>query len=249
MKRQRHWDASKGGYVSGPRPVKKRRVSKGPVRTYPGSMVPLASRGYRLNDTELKVYDISTATYAINTTGTIGNIFRPVNGSDFNNRIGRKTCLKTLQIRGYIQNEVVSNITAATSTNGQLLRLIVLWDTQPNGAVPALTDVLTTAHPQAPLNLNNRDRFKVLRDKVWAMGPMLISAAATQSVAAWDTPQVIAIKEFIKLPNLETIYNASTGNVSDLSSGSLCFLWVGSEPNGSNHAEFVGTYRCRFQDA
>lgn len=257
MKRQREWDASKGGFAG---PNKKRRayattnksggtfIKVAPVRTYPNSLVPQASRGYTPNSVEKKVFDVVPATYNVNTTAVFTPLCLPILGSDMTNRIGRKICIKSIQIRGWIvmanakiQPPVVSEVAA------QHARLILLWDTQPNGALPTTAQVLTTANSVAMLNLDNRDRFRVLADKNYYLDPFIFDTATSTSTAV---NQIKQVKLFRKL-NLETIFNGTNGGtIADIASGSLVAMWIGSDPGGLNGpVDFAGSYRVRFEDA
>jgi len=259
MKRKsRDWDASRGGFISGDKRQRQAQGAlyrfasgeskMGPRRTYTPSLVPIASRGYSPNTTERKVYDIDAQAYNVNTTVVTTPLCLPTLGTDMTQRIGRKICLKTLAIRG---NLGISNTLPTPPTVSDIgvlwARLIVLWDTQPNGANPSATDVLKTASVFSPLNLNNRDRFRVLRDKMYTFDPFAYDPAGTATTAWNKTNQNIKI--FVKLPNLETIFNATNGGtVADIASGNLIAFWLGSGTGNNGPLDFTGSYRVRFED-
>lgn len=202
-------------------------------RAYPGSMVPLRSGGYKPNRIERKVNDLTTNTYQVNTTGSIVLIANPILGSDFNNRIGRKITLKSVYIRGYIAQEGADGAGFAIAAPTQLGRMILVADLQPNGAVPAITDILVEATSCSQLNLNNRDRFKIYCDKTYVVDPYMTSAIATQSYAQASNT-IKMVKKYKKL-NLEMIYNATNaGTVADINSGALYMVWIGSVAAGAN---------------
>lgn len=256
MKRTREWDASAGGFTSNKRlkspsgkvaivPLGKRLYP--PVRrAYAGSMVPLASRGYQLNSVEKKVFDVDTASYNINSAGFCQNLFQPTMGTDMSNRIGRKTVLKSCYMRGYlaVSNTLATPMTV-TNLGSTLNRFIMYWDTQPNGAVPAVTDIIKAAIPSAQLNINNRDRFRILADKQISLDPCLFDEANYANCVN----QIKPIKLFKRL-DLETIFNGGNGGtVADISSGALGVLWINNQPSGQNGpVDFVGSYRIRFAD-
>lgn len=227
-----------------------------PVRTFKRSRVPPASRGYRLNKQERKVYDtmsadVNVTTWDADENGTAINIFRPVNGSDYNQRIGRKTVIKSIQVRLACINEAaIAEPPTQFGNGGGVARFILLWDTQPNGALPAVSDVLSSvggiSNVYSPINLNNRDRFKIIRDKMLPFDPFLYNNVAGQSFASASN-QVKTFKMY-KECNLETIYSASTGAIGDIQSGSLCALFIGSL-TGAHPYKFFGSFRCRYEDA
>lgn len=212
---------------------------------YSQSLVPLATRGYRPNPIERKVNDIDTATYQVNTTGSFTLLCLPTVGADFNNRVGRKITLKSVYIKGMVLNE--QSVTPSAGANGpQHLRMVIFYDCQPNGAAPAVTDLLNSATPASQLNLNNRDRFKILADKEYVMDPTVYSVTATQSVAAFSN-QAKYVKKYKKL-NLETIFSTSTGGIADITSGALFMFWIGSRAAGAGDANFIGSTRVRYAD-
>lgn len=219
-----------------------------PMRTYKPSMVPSASRGYKPNAVEKKVYDIAPGAYNANTTGDIRCLALPTLGTDMTNRIGRKIVLKSVYIKGMVQMESAANPTTADLATGNLTRIIIFADMQPNGALPAVTDVLNSALPQSHLNLNNRDRFKIYCDKMYYMDPMVYNTTATQAVACWGNTGR-AIKIYKRL-NLETIFNATNGGtIADISSGALLILTIGNVAAGTRtDADFSLGIRVRFAD-
>lgn len=218
-----------------------------PRRAYAGSMVPLRTGGYTPNRTERKVNDLNTATYQINTTGSITLLANPTLGSDFNNRIGRKIICKSVYIKGYLgtQHGLQGNNVSAQPMQ---CRFILFCDLQPNGAVPAITDLLVEALPSSQLNLNNRDRFKIYKDKEWVFDPYVNITTATQAQAS-TVRQVANFKVYKKI-NLEVIYNATNGGtIADITSGALYMAWIGSTVSGNADGNAILSTRVRYIDA
>lgn len=226
----------------------KRRTKIKPVVTTYSSRVPARTGGYRSNNVERKVFDIDPATSACTTGGTFNNMCIPQLGSDMTNRIGRKITIKSLYIRGFLELQTASTPTSPEGAEAQQARLIVFWDTQPNGSNPAVTDILKSATSYGQLNLNNRDRFKIIKDKTFVFDPFFYNTTATQSVAAWG--KTIHQFKIYKNCNLEVIFNAnSTGAVGDIASGNLCMLWIGSTSVGTDlNVQSFFTSRVRFVD-
>lgn len=177
--------------------------------------------------------DIAEASYACDTTGTVTLLNGVATGTDFTNRIGRKVCWKSILIQGVLSYE-----TSAQAAS--LSRVMLVYDSQPNGALPAITDVLLAATSTAPLNLNNRDRFRVIMDKRVVLGQ--VSNTATQSFA---TQSVAEVRKYKKL-NMETIFDGTTAAIADVQSGSIFMLTVG---NAANCGILVASIRSRFNDA
>lgn len=222
-------------------------VFKAPRRAYSGSMVPLRTGGYRPNSVERKVADLVTATYQVNTSGSFTLLANPTLGSDFTNRIGRKIVLKSFYIRGYIAQEKAL-AEAPAGAPAQYGRMIVFCDLQPNGAAPAVTDLLVEAKPQSQLNLNNRDRFVILTDKNYVLDPWFLSTTATQSYASCSN-NIKLVKKYKKI-SVETIYNATNGGtIADINSGALYMFWIGDQNGVADDLNAIVSTRVRYIDA
>lgn len=196
---------------------------------------------------ERKYFDIDNATYAVNTTGSFTPLCLPVLGSDFTNRVGRKVVIKSVYIRGRVQLDAATAASNVASL-GQQARFVIFVDNQPNGAAPAVTDVLKEAVPHSQLNANNRDRFRIIKDKTYVFDPMIISNTATQAHAVMNRT-VYDVKVYKKL-NIETIFNGTNGGtIADVNSGALYMFWIGNVAAGTTDATAPLTTRVRFDDS
>lgn len=192
---------------------------------------------------ELKVSD-TPLTLQVTTVGSVNILTVPVPGSDYTNRIGRKVNWQSLYVKGRIYLEAASSLSDTNVPSNQA-RLIFLYDKQPNGALPSITDILTSADPTSHLNLNNRDRFTVLKDKMFVFDPY--SRVAATDLGNWN--QTVHQIKFFKKLNLETVYNAGTaGTVADINTGSIIVVSVGTLPNGTGDVNCVLQARMRFKD-
>lgn len=209
---------------------------------------PLASRGYSFPIREKKTID-GTGTIQVNTTGSFTLLNGCIQGTDYTQRIGRKIQNNSVYIRGYVLTEAANfNPIVASNCGAQEVRMILFCDMQPNGAAPAVTDLLNTATPQSQLNLNNRDRFKIYCDKQWVFDPFVYVTTASQAVVSANR-QIYPIKKYKKL-GLETIFNSgNAGTIGDITSGALYMFWIGSLPSAvGGDANAVITTRVRFLD-
>lgn len=191
---------------------------------------------------EYKTSDVVTGQNAMTTTGTFTLLHSPVPGTDYTNRIGRKTLIRSVYLKVYVETSASNGV--YTTVAGSPFRWILFCDKQPNGAAPAGTDLLNTSHPLSHLNLNNRDRFKILKDKTDKLGPFYADTGISYTYA---NPQNMVYKYYRKMRQ-EVIYNGgSAGTIADITSGALYF-YVLSEQGGSSH--FCNLYaRVRFEDA
>lgn len=185
---------------------------------------------------EKKVNDLAIATYPFDTTGSVTALNLIATGTDFTNRVGRKILMKSVNIIGVVQ----PNDTSVSTT---LCRALLIYDKQPNGALPAITDILNTSNSKDQINLNNRDRFVILRDWFQALAPQ--QDTATQAYAG--SPTTNNLHMFVKL-NHETIYNSTAGTIAAVTSGSLLLVTVGDSTNTNTYSLSAST-RIRFIDA
>lgn len=223
------------------------RRSKGVRANYRPSSGFIRNSGPQAVTAELKVMDLINASYAIENTGTqLALLNGCAPGSNNFNRIGRKLQLKSLQIHGSI-----------ASTDGTTLdakfRMAIVYDKQANGAAPTYSDIFTSqdisgvtnSTTSAMVNLNNRDRFEIIRDTFLVLGGK--DTTATQSYSG--TPTIVPIDMFIALNNRVTIYNAGTaGTVGDITSGSLYVFFIATQANTTG-GNFIGSFRTRFSDS
>lgn len=205
-------------------------------------------------DTDL---DLSTILATTNTNADVftTNLIVPGNGSW--NRIGRKIFPRTLRIWGSALHTY--SLTATTNNiNANTLRMVVVWDRNPNGAALPAFDAIFGRTVQAgtesceymdPLRYDGMDRFRILKDthfvpQVGATPPL----AGTQNLVR-DNFQ---IDEFIQLPaGTETLYGGQSDpqTIADIQSGALYIWFRCGENSASNFWSIVnGCCRLRYTD-
>lgn len=242
-----------------------RRYYKG-VKRY-GGAAPPGNRGFygplamaRMG--EKKVLDVQSGTTIAANDG-ISASANPVmsaqgvllngvaKGDDYFQRIGRTVQWKTFSVKGTITPAVIN--ASSTYSNPQNVRILVFWDTQANGTSPLTTDVLDagsgTINTHSNLNLNNRERFKVLWDKVYSIGGYY-GAAITYAAGPWA--QKIKLFKKFKVP-VNQVYNDGTGgSPGNIATNALWLLVIGDDalvvaPAKSNPMVWLHT-RGRFTD-
>lgn len=186
--------------------------------------------------TELKCVDTQgSVTSPFNTIGLVTLVLNPpVEGASFYNRIGRRIRMKSLHINGWIQPSGGN----AAAVPPQYARILVLYDRQANGALPAGSDILQAYNAAGGtsntfidgLNMNNRDRFTILRDRKVVLPALgVMGATATSQTNLDPDPNLkksLNYQEFIKLKGLETHFKASAGGVGDISTGALLMMTI-----------------------
>jgi len=216
--------------------AKAREMLRGRVAR--STRAPLRTGGYygvynRRGRDELKFVDEAILGVPV-ATGTVTLINGVAQGTDVNNRIGRKFLMKSLLWRFRV------GLNTAASSPGNVIRLLIVYDAQTNGALPAVTDILTAADVLAPMNLNNRDRFKIICDKWWSTGAYTISGTDI------DTGEFCPpMDKFYKKLNLEVQNSGTANTIGSISTGAVYALLIAE--NTSATAELAT--RIRYTDS
>jgi len=132
-------------------------------------------------------------------------------------------------------------VATASTPQGDVVRVMVIYDNQTNGALPAVGDVLQSANYQSPLNLNNRDRFKILHDKFHNMNSNLFTAGALTA----GSPGAKFVQKF-KSCSLDCIFSGTTAAVGSIATGGIYVIAI-SEINVVSNLTF--DCRVRFIDS
>ncbi len=160
--------------------------------------------------TEWKNFDAQNTNriVAAQATSTIVSIFNADQGTAPNEHVGRS--VKT----GSLSYNFTASF-AATTAGSSPVRLAIVYDSQPNAALPAVTDVWQTDSIDTMPNKNNKRRFKVLVD----------DKNEGLSVQGPNALYMTGFRKF-KVPK-ETYYNnVNGGTIADITTGSyVAFVW------------------------
>lgn len=222
-----------------------RRVMGGISRPFPGQL-----RGQQ--GPELKSLDLPAASYALNTTAVITplNLIRV--GSTFCNRIGRKIEMQSLRVAGRLD-------TLRTVADEEYTRILIVYDRQANGALPAIADILQTTDQATAntttsfsgVNLNNRDRFVILRDERIVTPSATVTAGVITNLGVVDpVHRLTNFDWYIKMKGLLTQYKADSAPavIGDIATGSLLLVTFGATAAGSEGWAVALESRLRYLD-
>ena len=218
------------------------------------ALAPISNRGWApftraVANTEQKAFDIAQATYNISTTGSVTLLAYPITGADYNARIGRKIKLKSLYVRGRVGLEAAFAGAQPIVAVAQQVRMMIVYDMQPNGVLASVTDILNTADPSSQLNLSNRERFKIVAERMWTFDPLIYTTAGgSVGYVAWNNT-MRGVKLYQKMGFDMTFNAVNGGSIADIASGALLMVWIGSVAAGANtDTNFIGTTRVRYAD-
>lgn len=208
----------------------------------------------RGSTSEIKSVDIvnpaggnAQAFFACNNLVSIVPLNLTTQGSAAWQRNGRKIHLKSLNIRGFV------NQIRATVAEDDFVRMFIVYDKQANGALPSIQDLLRDqvnaagdsnfSGTTSNLNLNNRDRFEMIRDWQWWL-------PATNAATPAQNTKELSFKAFIPLGGRETTYRAEStpGVIGDIATGSLLLVTFGNRNSTEEGYGITLSARLRFYD-
>lgn len=150
-------------------------------------------------------------------------------GATVANRIGNKVVIKSLHLK--------LNIAAAAAVQSTV-RVMCVYDKQPNGAFPAIVDILQdqpagVGTAMGGLNISNKSRFQVLRDQ-------FVAVDAAQGL-------LYPLNMYMK-GRWECEYGANAGNIGDFRTGSIYVVVFSCYAAGGNASVTQINCRSRYYD-
>lgn len=223
------------------------KLKKG-AKKYITARVPRNFARKKYGDGEIKCVDLPYATYGLDSTGAVKCINLIQTGSSYNNRIGRRTCLVALYLHGYLFPQ-------AENTGVSYGRIAIVYDKQPNGALPAWSDVFqdddqtgsTTNTAWSNINLNNRSRFWVVRD-IRRNFPAIASYDVVGTPEPSSMEVQVDMTQFFQSQITQYKADSDPAVITDIATGSLLIMTYGNQVNASGW-NLGCTIRLRFCDS
>lgn len=213
---------------------KRRRTSSGLKYQYAKKKKPMGKNlvswgGWSQMKAEFKSIE-TDAFFAMNNGAGVLLLNGCTRGTDIGNRVGREIMMKSIQMRFVVY--------ADSAGINQTWHLAVVYDKQPNGVALAYTDVFRTGSGTAALrNLENRKRFRILKDWYECLSP----------VASDDSMKVYQWYAKCHLP--VQFNSGDAGTIADIQTGSLYLVYMGSADAGTADCQMGGQVRVRFTDS
>lgn len=135
--------------------------------------------------------------------GVISLLNAVAQGSGENQRQGKRIYMRDTVLSGVIMK-------SATQTGESAIRLVLVYDRQTNGALPAAVDILAVDNIAGLYNRYNADRFEILYDETFPFG----SVEST----------TICLNELIANGFPCNYFSTTFNNVQDIMEGSLVLL-------------------------
>lgn len=182
---------------------------------------------------EKKYYDTGYSATFSSAGAIISDLLAIAQGTTEVTRVGGKINVTNFNLRGRIDGLQTSGTVSNT------LRVILFWDKQTNGAAPAVTDVLKQAGVNEYMNMDNVDRFQIIKDKF----------IVSNLNAAFVTPVYFADSKILKFNykcSVPIHYSSTTGAIAEIKSNNLCLLLI-SDTSASHNYTF--RVRTKFTDA
>ncbi len=186
------------------------------------------ARGVRsLINVEYKFLDNNAIGATISSTPVVIDLPIMAQGDTANTREGNSIKLTKCILNG--------NIFMNASATASVVRLMLVWDAQSNGAAPPIAGILqdSTAGDNmvSPYNPPFKKRFFVLWDKTFNLSD--------------SGNKVLSYHKVVSL-NHHVRYLGNAGTVADLTSGNLVFIHISNE--GTNTPTLAHWERIRFLD-
>jgi len=217
----------------------KRRALAASRSTLPPNLVGYARIGGAYgrslrSSLELKEQTNGWTTSSDMTGGDIHNLTEIAQGTSDVTRIGRKITIKKINVRMY----GTVDTQGGGAISGCIFRFMLVLDQQTNGEVFAIGDLLESAIVNGFRNLNNAERFKVLKDKTVVINPQTQNGVTDSQITHSN---VIKINRKCNIP---ITYSSTTGDITEVKQNNLYMLCITSSTAGN----WIAHFRLRFAD-
>lgn len=200
---------------------------------------------------ELKYVDVLDSAVAITDAGVLTLLNSLGSGDDQSTRTGDEVTATSIQFRGFFTNDQSHT---ALSTMAPVIRHLIIWDSQANGANPTigstvalpgiLDNTVVTDLTLAPYNRNTQKRYKILYDNRVVLNPPGFTTTTTTPFVV--PAQRVSFSKKIKLSRIVK-YDSIGNGIADINTNSLFSLVVSNV--SSDQPTITCGYRFYFKDA
>jgi len=191
------------------------------------------SNQQRYQPLENNFVDLASASYVADTTGTIALIATIAQGAGQQQRVGKKSQYKSIQMRGFVGNNAAALYNKAT--------VLIIYDRRPQSVLPAMADVLNTPSSLSFPNDSNTGRFKTLLRRDYDL-------QGAPSITTGTADSTHNVEEYVKCNKPVVFKQFGTGAIGDIEEGALYVVTVGNSAAGTTAAAFTLGFRVRYHE-
>ncbi len=219
---------------------------KRPRVHYVAVQAPVVSAARAFRNQEVKFFDteitntVMSATWAALEPATT-NLTAVAQGDGESNRDGRKFTLKSIHIRGFLETAVQES--QATPLSDILCRIVLVHDTQTNGAQLTATEVMDaggTDDINSFRNLGFTNRFKVLHDKTHRILRNNTNEGAVNLFASASTTYPFTINKTFKVP-INVLMSDTGADIANVTDNSIHMIAI------TTSTASLMNYQCRLR--
>lgn len=190
-----------------------------------------------LKSQELKWFDTAVS---VATPGLVTPVNLVPQGDDVIARDGRKILMKSLWMR-------ITGLSQAVGTNPICPRVALVYDKNPNGVLPVITDIFTSTSSTAFKNMNNQERFVILYDNTAGLGDAMADVHIEIAGNTGSTPySQYHVNKYVPLNHTAVYGPTGSGTIVGSQTGGLYIVALGES---STAVGVAGNFRLRFLDS
>lgn len=191
------------------------------------------ARSIPIRSTEKKYFDTSLADTSDHSAGIVlPSLCLLPQGTTDQKRIGNKVTIRNINL--HLSGSLDDQGTGVFSDG--CYRVIVFIDKQCNGAAAAVTDILNTANISSFRNMDQVDRFTILKDKMYVL--------PCRSTNVLHTISPLIRVNWSKKCNIPVHFSSTTGAITEIRSNNIGILFISNTVNENTG----GIARIKFTD-
>lgn len=221
------------------------------VRRSAGRDVPLylPPRVRRYSEVHAYPSDDSTVLDPIifSLTGAITHINPIARGDGLGERDADRVYMMRLILRGTVEASTGAGLSSSPRQAGVMM---IVYDRQPNGALPAITDILDTATYNSLQRLDTRDRFSIMYRQMIALeAPFVYNGTSLVNNVSADSIRTIDLNIPIYRPSVYTTSQTS-GAIANVKTGALYAIFLSQLDQATFNTPIARlNYRISFSDS
>lgn len=200
---------------------------------------------------EKKFADSTQINSVVSNTGGVLLVNGLQQGTGSTTRIGQQVVWRSLHFKFYIDGRSINTTTPNANDWTTKVRVMLVWDTQPNGLTPTISDVLESAGTGtgivSSLNKANGARFKILFDRRYTAQHTWYVPGPPPAISLGN-PSANYDEVYLKMNHRTDYANTSAGTVADIKTGALFLISLSDTATTDEYPFFSFWLRLRYTD-